>query len=47
MQTNDRCTVGSGNWVSPYDDAQFTQGHDLDIDHLVPLKNAWVVSLLP
>lgn len=43
VQTNDRCTVGSGNWISPYDGTAFTQGHDLDIDHMVPLKNAWVV----
>lgn len=44
VQTNDACTITAGTWVSPYDNITFTVGHDLDIDHLVPLKNAWIVS---
>ncbi|APA12680.1 hypothetical protein SS1G_03656 [Sclerotinia sclerotiorum 1980 UF-70] len=35
------CTATSGNWVSPYDGAVWTSASDLDIDHLVPLSNAW------
>ncbi|TGO49445.1 hypothetical protein BOTNAR_0431g00040 [Botryotinia narcissicola] len=35
------CTATSGTWVSPYDGATWTAASDLDIDHLVPLSNAW------
>ncbi|KAJ7617446.1 hypothetical protein DFH06DRAFT_1012456 [Mycena polygramma] len=36
------CAATSGNWVSPYDGVATTLASDLDIDHLVPLKEAWV-----
>jgi hypothetical protein len=36
------CTVSGGRWVSLYDGVTVTSAHDLDIDHLVPLANAWV-----
>jgi len=36
------CSATSGTWVSPYDDATWTKASDLDIDHLVPLKEAWI-----
>ncbi|OAQ66454.1 hypothetical protein VFPPC_16033 [Pochonia chlamydosporia 170] len=42
VKTNTACVAESGNWVSPYDGVKFTQAHDLDIDHMVPLKNAWI-----
>lgn len=35
------CYPTSGTWVSPYDGATWTAPSDLDIDHLVPLSNAW------
>ena len=38
---NSACTATSGTWYSPYDGATWTLGSDLDIDHVVPLKNAW------
>lgn len=38
------CTATSGSWLSPYDGATWTAASDLDIDHMVPLKNAWIVS---
>ena len=38
------CVATSGSWKSPYDGATWTAASDLDIDHMVPLKNAWVVS---
>ncbi|KAG6820304.1 hypothetical protein H0H93_002568 [Arthromyces matolae] len=36
------CKATSGNWVSPYDGVATTLASDLDIDHLVPLKEAWI-----
>ncbi|KAE8450395.1 hypothetical protein EG329_006469 [Mollisiaceae sp. DMI_Dod_QoI] len=35
------CKATSGTWISPYDGATWTSASDLDIDHLVPLSNAW------
>ena len=37
----DGCTVVGGMWIDPYTGEQFTNPKDLDIDHLVALKNAW------
>ena len=37
----DNCTVIAGMWIDPYTGEQFTNPKDLDIDHLVALKNAW------
>ena len=37
----DGCTVTTGRWFSWYDRATWTQASDVDIDHLVPLKEAW------
>lgn len=36
------CTVTTGRWVSAYDGARWTNPADVDIDHLVALKEAWV-----
>lgn len=47
VKTNSACVAESGNWVSPYDGVKFTAARDLDIDHMVPLKNAWIVRRLP
>ncbi|KAJ5688836.1 secreted protein [Penicillium macrosclerotiorum] len=41
VQSSSGCTTTSGTWVSPYDGATWTQSSDVDIDHLVPLSNAW------
>lgn len=35
------CKVIAGDWYSPYDGATHTDPSDLDIDHFVPLKEAW------
>lgn len=35
------CAATSGSWYSPYDGATWTAASDVDIDHLVPLSNAW------
>ncbi|KAL0948032.1 hypothetical protein HGRIS_010657 [Hohenbuehelia grisea] len=40
--TDAACKSTSGNWVSPYDGVPTTLASDLDIDHVVPLKEAWV-----
>ena len=38
--TDRRCRVTGGHWYGPYTGQTFTDAGDLDIDHLVPLKNA-------
>ena len=35
------CKVIEGDWLSPYDNVMHTNPSDLDIDHMVPLKEAW------
>ncbi|MGW5353425.1 HNH endonuclease family protein [Streptomyces sp. NPDC004031] len=35
------CTLTGGEWYSTYDDTYFTDAGKLDIDHLVPLAEAW------
>lgn len=40
------CAATSGTWVSPYDGKTWTAASDLDIDHIVPLSNAWKVGFL-
>ena len=36
------CRVVSGEWFSPYDATTWQLASRLDIDHMVPLKEAWV-----
>ncbi|MEV7006278.1 DUF1524 domain-containing protein [Streptosporangium sp. NPDC051022] len=35
------CAAVSGSWYSPYDGATWTAASDVDIDHMVPLAEAW------
>lgn len=42
VRTDAECRAVSGTWRSPYDGATWTQASDVDIDHLVPLAQAWV-----
>lgn len=35
------CAAVSGRWYSPFDGATWTAASDVDIDHMVPLANAW------
>ncbi|MDP9841211.1 HNH endonuclease family protein [Streptosporangium lutulentum] len=35
------CAPTSGRWYSPYDGATWTAASDVDIDHMVPLAEAW------
>ncbi|MEV5434530.1 HNH endonuclease family protein [Streptomyces sp. NPDC052682] len=39
--TDSSCAATSGSWYSPYDGATWSAASDLDIDHLVPLAEAW------
>jgi hypothetical protein len=38
---NTACDATSGTWHSPYAGATWTAASDVDIDHMVTLKNAW------
>ncbi|MBA9006352.1 MULTISPECIES: HNH endonuclease family protein [Thermomonospora] len=39
--TDSACYPTSGSWYSPYDGATWYQASDVDIDHMVPLAEAW------
>lgn len=38
------CTVSKGEWLDPYTAKTFTAASDIQIDHLVPLKNAYMTG---
>ncbi|GAA3203023.1 HNH endonuclease family protein [Actinocorallia longicatena] len=39
--TSSACAATSGSWKSPYDGATWTASSDVDIDHMIPLSEAW------
>ncbi|SDL50442.1 HNH endonuclease family protein [Nonomuraea jiangxiensis] len=41
VKQDERCRAVSGTWFSEYDGRTFTSGSELDIDHVVPLAEAW------
>ncbi|MFB4319883.1 DUF1524 domain-containing protein [Actinomadura sp. 21ATH] len=41
VRTDAKCATVAGSWTSPYDGATWTKASDLDIDHMVPLAQAW------
>lgn len=41
VTTNSACTAISGTWTSAYDNAVTTNPSTFDIDHVVPLSEAW------
>jgi hypothetical protein len=41
VTTGSNCAATSGTWFSPYDGATWTAASDVDIDHIVPLAEAW------
>jgi hypothetical protein len=43
--TDSACVSTSGSWYSTYDGATWTAASDVDIDHVIPLSNAWKVCL--
>ncbi|MFF3735530.1 HNH endonuclease family protein [Streptomyces sp. NPDC002476] len=38
---DDQCRATSGTWYSEYDGRTITSASGIDIDHIVPLKEAW------
>lgn len=38
------CTIKSGQWNDPYTDVNFESATTIQIDHLVPLKNAYMTG---
>jgi hypothetical protein len=40
VQAGTRCKINAGKWTSPYDGAVVTDAKNLDIDHIVPVKEA-------
>jgi hypothetical protein len=42
VKTTSDCKITSGAWVSPYNQKTYDKPLSLDIDHLVPLGNAWL-----
>jgi hypothetical protein len=36
------CAIVAGTWVSPYNGKTYHTARDMQIDHLVPLGNAWI-----
>ncbi len=41
VEVQSGCKVTSGSWYDPYTTQTFTDPQDIDIDHVVPLANAW------
>ncbi|GHC92247.1 hypothetical protein GCM10007079_40640 [Nocardiopsis terrae] len=41
VETDDDCQPVSGSWYSEFDGETFTEAQDLDIDHMVALKEGW------
>ncbi|MET7638685.1 HNH endonuclease family protein [Streptomyces sp. NPDC005438] len=41
VEVGNDCYPTSGSWTSAYDDETFSEPGDLDIDHVVPLSEAW------
>jgi len=40
-EQGDRCKLTGGVWMSYYDEVEVTDAKKLDIDHMVPLAEAW------
>nr|WP_246126726.1 HNH endonuclease family protein [Embleya hyalina] len=41
VSTNSACTATSGTWTSAYDNVVTTDPSTFDIDHVIPLSEAW------
>lgn len=44
VDTNNNCSVLTGEWHDPYTDMNFNKASDIQIDHVVPLKNAYMTG---
>ena len=43
VEVGNDCYPTSGSWTCPFDGETHTVPSDVSIDHLVPLKEAWIV----
>src|SRR5262245_13941676 len=41
VESGSDCHPTSGSWKSPYDGATWNEPADVDIDHMIPLAEAW------
>lgn len=41
VEVREGCDVTSGEWLDPYTGNTYTDPSEIDIDHIVPLANAW------
>lgn len=41
VEVGDGCDIEAGEWVDPYAGETITDSSSVDIDHIVPLANAW------
>lgn len=44
IDPENHCRIQSSSWYDPYSDEYFYRASDLQIDHLVPLKNAYLAG---
>ncbi|XP_060085375.1 uncharacterized protein LOC132564765 [Ylistrum balloti] len=42
FKTYKQCKVVSGEWYDPYTDTAYYNASEVDIDHIIPLKEAWL-----
>ena len=41
IEVDEECSVSGGKWLDPYTGKTLVDSGDVDIDHVVPLANAW------
>lgn len=41
VEVDEDCAITAGSWLDPYTGETLTDSGDVDIDHMVPLANAW------
>jgi hypothetical protein len=41
VKVDEDCSITAGKWLDPYTGTTLTDSEDVDIDHIVPLANAW------
>ena len=41
VEVDEECSIVAGRWLDPYTGEALEDSEDVDIDHIVPLANAW------
>lgn len=41
VEVDEECSIIAGKWLDPYTGTTLKDSEDVDIDHIVPLANAW------